>query len=189
MCARARDCASARQPQCDTGIPGLGEAEGARAWPEQKQPRSVATRRLLAVVSGRFAVGLGAGGGRETGWGLRSQAPEDGGSFTPSYLPRDMAYPSGTRAGAEGPRGHTPAQGPSSLPAHGRHASTSPSPPSGPRVNQPPVTTAGRGRVPSLQRRTPRRPHLVDQEDLGPHVDAHARHGPDGGVHTCGGDA
>lgn len=28
-------------------------------------------------------------------------------------------------------------------------------------------------------------PHLIDEEDFGSNVDAHARHSPDGGIHAC----
>lgn len=41
------------------------------------------------------------------------------------------------------------------------------------------------GRPPPPQAEPGRAPYLADEEDLGPHVDAHARDGSDGGIHAC----
>lgn len=105
--------------------------------------------------------------------------------LTQSCLPRDMAHPTRTQAGGR-LLTHTPEQ--------------SPTPPSGPKPRvETPVTTVGRGRCgPSVPRDAllstwsppewgldPAWPYLIDEEDLGSHVDAHSRHSPDGGVHTC----
>lgn len=51
-----------------------------------------------------------------------------------------------------------------------------PTAPNSPLSTQPPVRD-----------RDPAQPYLVDEKDLGSHIDAHSRHSPDSGVHTCQG--